>query len=83
MPIDTTGAQLPTQNTGSTGGGWWPKLVEGLSGMRISFTSGPNGYQFGATGGGQNALPLPPSTQDVNNWLPYLVGGAILFKLLK
>ena len=81
MPVDTTGAQLPVNNTG--GGGWWSKLVQGLSDMNISFTSGPNGYQFGATGGGQNALPQPPSTRDVTNWLPYLVGGAVLFKLLK
>jgi len=82
MPIETTGAQLSAPS-GATGGGWWSKFVEGLGNVNLSFSSGPNGYQFGATGGGQRALPLPPSGQDVNNWLPYLVGGAILFKLLK
>jgi len=83
MPIDTTGAQLPAGQNTSTGGGWWSKFVQGLSAINFSFASGPNGYQFGATGGGQNALPTPPSTQDVNAWLPYLLGGAVLFKLLK
>ena len=82
MPITDTGAQL-LEPSGSTGGGWWSKFLQGLGNVNLSFQSGPNGYQFGATGGGQNALPQPPSTRDVTNWLPYLVGGAVLFKLLK
>jgi hypothetical protein len=81
MPITTTGSQLPAQQ--STSGGWWSKFVQGVQSSNLSFSSGPNGWSFGSTGGGQNALPLPPSTRDINNWLPYLVGGAVIFKLLK
>jgi len=83
MPITGTGAQLPSQPDATTGGGWWSKFTEGIKSANFSFTSGPNGWMFGTTGGGQNALPQPPSTRDVTNWLPYLVGGAVLFKLLK
>jgi len=82
MPINTTGAQLPTDNT-STGGGWWSKFTEGVKSSNFTFTSGPEGWSFGGLGGGSKKLPLPPSGQDVNAWLPYVVGGAILFKLLK
>jgi len=83
MPIDTTGAQLPDQNTETKGGGWWSKFAEGVKSSNFTFTSGPQGWSFGGLGGGSKNLPLPPSGQDVNNWLPYLVGGAVLFKLLK
>jgi hypothetical protein len=83
MPITTTGAQLPSQPNAAANSGWWSKFVQGIQSSNLSFTSGPNGWNFGSTGGGQNALPQPPSTRDVNNWLPYLVGGAVLFKLLK
>jgi hypothetical protein len=79
MPIDTTqGSQLG-------GKPWWQTLGQGIQSMlgNVSFQSGPNGYSFSAYGGGNNAFPTPPSTSDVTNWLPYLVGGAVLLKLLK
>jgi hypothetical protein len=79
MPIDTTqGSQLGGQP-------WWKSLGQGLQSLlgNVSFQSGPNGFSFSSTGGGSNKLPTPPSTTDLNNWLPYLVGGAVLFKLLK
>ena len=81
MPVTGTGSQLPTQQ--STSGGWWSKFTEGVKSSNFTFSSGPQGWSFGTTGGGQNVLPQPPSTRDINNWLPYLVGGAVLFKLLK
>ena len=82
MPITGTGSQLPSQS--SSGGGWWNKFTEGVKSSNFTFTSGPQGWSFGSVGGGQSALPQPPlSTRDVSNWLPYLVGGAVLFKLLK
>jgi len=84
MPITTTGAQLTTEEKSpNSSGGWWSKFIQGLQNSNFSFTSGANGWSFGGTGGGSSALPTPPSTQDLSNWLPYLVGGAVLFKLLK
>ena len=83
MPSHYTDSQLPVQNTETKGGGWWSKFTEGLKSTNFTFSSGPQGFSFGGFGGGQNALPLPPSGQDVNNWLPYLLGGVVLFKLLK
>jgi hypothetical protein len=86
MPIDVAqGGQLPgnepTPPQSETG--WWGKLIQGFSNANVSFTSGPNGWTFGSTGGGDNKLPTPPSTQDINAWLPYVIGGAVLLKLLK
>jgi len=81
MPITDSGAQLPSQS--STDGGWWSKFTEGVKSSNFTFSSGPQGWSFGSTGGGQNVLPQSPSTRDVTNWLPYVVGGAVLFKLLK
>jgi hypothetical protein len=81
MPISAQGQQL-TQNTSQ---GKWGQFWQGLKAFagNITFTSGPNGYSFGGSGGGNQILPTPPSTRDINSWLPYVVGGAVLLKLLK
>jgi len=78
---------MPYENRGA-GQSFAPKnrnplqyVLDGLQKMNFTFSGGPNGYSFS---GGQSALPQPPLSQrDVTNWLPYLVGGAVLFKLLK
>jgi hypothetical protein len=81
MPIQTQGAQVSTP--GGSSGGWWNKFTEGVKSSNFTFTSGPQGWSFGGIGGGTNALPTPPSGQDVNSWLPYVIGGAVILKLLK
>tara|TARA_B100000780_G_scaffold259155_1_gene209986 strand:+ start:306 stop:554 length:249 start_codon:yes stop_codon:yes gene_type:complete len=63
----------------------WQRFKKGLAEFagNISFTSGANGYSFSTSGGGTNMLPNPPSTRDINTWLPYVIGGVVLLKLLK
>ena len=79
MPITAQGSQLTSNKP------WWRNVASGLQSAlgNVSFTSGPNGWTFGGSGGGNNQLPNPPSTRDINAWLPYVVGGAVLLKLFK
>ena len=63
----------------------WERFKKGFGQFvsNISFQGGPNGYSFSSYGGGTNQLGTPPSTSDINAWLPYVIGGVVLLKLLK
>ena len=63
----------------------WQRFKKGLAEFagNVSFSSGANGYSFSSYGGGTNQLGTPPSTKDINAWLPYVIGGVVLLKLLK
>jgi len=79
---------LPGPQGGQLGGNTmtnWQRFKTGLSEFagNISFSSGANGYSFSSYGGGTNQLGTPPSTKDINAWLPYVIGGVVLLKLLK
>jgi hypothetical protein len=81
MPFNTTQGNQLTGNQPK----WWQVVGQGIQSVlgNVTFQSGPNGYSFSGSGGGNNILPTPPSTRDINSWLPYVVGGAVLLKLLK
>jgi len=81
MPIDTPQGGRLGGNTKTK----WQRLEAGLAEFvgNLSFSRGPNGYSFSSYGGGTDMLGLPPSTKDINAWLPYVIGGVVLLKLLK